>query len=65
MPGFVISNVGTQGIGMVVASGGCTPSPMAVYNPAPASTTTTWTCALPAGLSFTGYLDAWADCVLP
>jgi hypothetical protein len=64
-PAFSISNIETQLVGTVISSGGCTVAPMATYNPAPAATTTTWTCTLPAGQSFTGFLDAWADCQLP
>jgi hypothetical protein len=46
----------------VLSSGSCQASPMATYNPAPATTQTTFTCALSS--SFTSYIDAWADCVL-
>jgi hypothetical protein len=46
----------------VLSSGSCQVSPMATYNPAPATTQTTFTC--PLSSSFTSYIDSWADCVL-
>jgi hypothetical protein len=45
-----------------VSAGSCQVSPAATYNPAPATTQTTFTCPLTS--SFTSYIDAWADCVL-